>query len=168
MNRALIGSVAGSDNGRNPPFGATRAVALVGFTARGLANAYTATLPAGAAATLIERTPPGTASIVVELQSTEIQEILQDQGAGRPPWSWTLNQPVGPAAALLIFDPKMAQLTSLVAVDGGAAAAVREHAGRLIVTGRGLRVYRGPGEVAAQATQRAVFDAATGRLVSTG
>ncbi len=172
MRRQLIGP-AGSDGGENPPFGASRGLAIVGLTREALVNAVTITTSAANWPTVeVEAMPElGPQLVGAKVTAAAISKVLEDMGRGLPTREWLLTKSPATGGVLVFFRLDTGRVASVIGVADTATDAVTSvSGGHVVLNGAFVDVLTTDGEatrVVAGSARRVELSARTGEVVAT-
>jgi hypothetical protein len=125
--RTVIGPAATDAGGKNPPLGASRPLAVVGYSSKGLNTAITAditTTPATAVLDKILHT--GSDVLVAQLTAAGVSAIYQDNGPGVAATKVALTAQGGvyPGAVLIIISVTTGRISGIVPLTDALLASV--------------------------------------------
>jgi hypothetical protein len=125
--RTLIGPAGTDTGGKNPPFGLSRPVAVVGYSSKGLNTAITADITATPATAILDKVlHTGADVLVVQLTAAGVSAVLQDSGPGIAPTKVALSQVGGayPGAVLIVISVATGRISGLIPVTDTLLASV--------------------------------------------
>ncbi len=174
--RALIGAT-GTDGGKSPVLGASRPFLLLGFTDRALTTAVSVTSPPTLWNTITASalTGTGTRLVAVQIEGSQLDNIVEDRGRGLAPRVW--STPGSPATkSIVVF--VSAETGAITTVLGSGATAYAASASApsprlegetIVVEGRFSTVCTAAdpaGDATPDGARRVVLDAATGEVLA--
>ncbi len=168
--RSLVGPVH-SDGGREPPFGASRPLAILGANPRGLVEAATVDVLAAlwSSVTMQALGNTGLSLTGVVIEAPQIDAVREDRGRGILPRVWSTPSPTGTRSAVVLFSARNGRITTVLASSTATLAAASRTArvqgdGTLVLEGSFSSVWgEDPSRnLAPGGAARVVIDAETG------
>jgi hypothetical protein len=174
--RTLIGA-RGTDGGGNPPFGASRPIAMASLGPEGLVSSASMFVPTAAQASIQAAALKNVSTELAGLKVTasQVGNVLEDRGRGLSPRVWSVAGSPRAGAVLILFSVDTGKITTVLVTadqalaESDGATTLARQGNQAVVSGRVLAALdaRDPSRnLAPEGATEALIDSGTGRIIS--